>query len=82
MENWRIKLLQSFYWGGNLAGFISSPFFAIYGTTKMALKIFIKSVNVELQKGGSKNVILNVSPGTIKVLCFMGKQMVLMPCMI
>ena len=52
---------------------MSSPFFAVYGATKAALKIFIESVNVELLKAGSKNVIMNVSPGTIKGSAFYGK---------
>ena len=50
----------------SIAGWMSSPFFAVYGATKAALKIFIESVNVELKKGGSNNQILNVSPGSIK----------------
>lgn len=54
----------------SIAGFMSSPFFAVYGATKAALKIFIESVNVELEKGGSKNRILNVSPGSIKGTSF------------
>lgn len=54
----------------SIAGFMSSPFFAVYGATKAALKIFIESVNVELEKGGSKNKILNVSPGSIKGTSF------------
>lgn len=49
----------------SIAGFMSSPFFSVYGATKAALKIFIESVNVELEKGGSNNRILNVSPGFI-----------------
>jgi short-subunit dehydrogenase len=44
---------------------MSSPFFAVYGATKAALKIFIESVNIELEKSGTKNRILNVSPGSI-----------------
>lgn len=66
---------EDFYCGvmDSIAGWMSSPFFAVYGATKAALKIFIESVNVELQKGGSKNVILNVSPGTIKGTSFYGK---------
>lgn len=64
------KLLseEDFYCGvmGSIAGFMSSPFFAIYGASKAALKIFIESVNVELLKAGSSNRILNVSPGSIK----------------
>ena len=54
----------------SIAGFMSSPFFAIYGATKAALKIFIESVNVELGKNGSNNRILNVSPGSIKGTSF------------
>ena len=54
----------------SIAGFMSSPFFAVYGATKAALKIFIESVNVELEKNGSKNRILNVSPGSIKGTSF------------
>lgn len=67
---------EDFYCGvmDSIAGWMSSPFFAVYGATKAALKIFIESVNVELQKGGSSNVILNVSPGTIKGSAFYGKE--------
>lgn len=67
---------EDFYCGvmDSIAGWMSSPFFAVYGATKAALKIFIESVNVELKKGGSQNVILNVSPGTIKGSAFYGKE--------
>ena len=54
----------------SIAGFMSSPYLAVYGATKAALKIFIESVNVELSKGGSTNRILNVSPGSIKGTSF------------
>lgn len=54
----------------SIAGFMSSPFFSVYGATKAALRIFIESVNVELEKAGSKNCILNVSPGSIKGTSF------------
>ncbi len=54
----------------SIAGFMSSPFLSVYGGTKAALKIFIESVNVELEKGGSINRILNVSPGSIKGTSF------------
>ena len=54
----------------SIAGFMSSPFFAVYGATKAALKIFIESVNVELLKLGTSNRILNVSPGSIKGTSF------------
>ena len=68
------KLLsqQDFYCGVmvSIAGFMSSPFFSIYGATKAALKIFIESINVELEKAGSNNRVLNVSPGSIKGTSF------------
>jgi len=54
----------------SVAGFMSSPFFSIYGATKAALKIFIESVNVELEKAGMPNRILNVSPGSIRGTSF------------
>ncbi len=59
---------EDFYCGVmvSIAGWLSSPFFAVYGATKAALKIFIESVNVELLKAGTTNQILNISPGTIK----------------
>ena len=53
---------------------MSSPFFAVYGATKAALKIFIESVNVELGKHGTRNRILNVSPGSIKGTSFNNGQ--------
>ena len=63
---------EDFYCGimVSIAGFMSSPFFAVYGATKAALKIFVESVNVELVKAGTSNRILNVSPGSIKGTSF------------
>lgn len=68
----RINSTADFYCGvmGSIAGFMSSPLFAIYGASKAALKIFIESVNVELEKAGTTNRILNVSPGSIKGTAF------------
>ena len=54
----------------SIAGFMTSPFFAVYGATKAALKIFIESVNVELEQAGSSNRVLNVSPGSLKGTSF------------
>ena len=54
----------------SIAGYMSSPFFSLYGASKAALRIFIESVNVELKKSGSLNCILNVSPGSIKGTSF------------
>lgn len=64
----RIASADDFYCGVmvSIAGFMSSPFFSVYGASKAALKIFIESVNVELEKAGFSNRILNVSPGSIK----------------
>lgn len=64
----KLEAKEDFYCGvmDSIAGWMSSPFFAVYGSTKAALKIFIESVNVELLKSGTTNRILNVSPGTIK----------------
>ena len=68
----KLESSQDFYCGVmvSIAGFMSSPFFAVYGATKAALKIFIESVNVELEKAGSSNRVLNVSPGSIKGTSF------------
>lgn len=68
----RLLSQDDFYCGVmvSIAGFMSSPFFSLYGATKAALKIFIESVNVELVKAGSSNRILNVSPGSIKGTSF------------
>ena len=68
----RLLSKENFYCGVmvSIAGFMSSPFFSLYGATKAALKIFIESVNVELEKAGSNNRILNVSPGSIKGTSF------------
>ena len=72
----KLESKEDFYCGvmDSIAGWMSSPFFAVYGATKAALKIFIESVNVELLKSSSKNVILNVSPGSIKGSAFYGKD--------
>lgn len=68
----KLESQEDFYCGVmvSIAGFMSSPFFAVYGATKAALKIFIESVNVELEKAGTTNRILNVSPGSIKGTSF------------
>jgi len=68
----RLLSKNAFYCGVmvSIAGFMSSPFFSLYGATKAALKIFIESVNVELEKSGTTNKILNVSPGSIKGTSF------------
>lgn len=68
----KLRSEENFYCGVmvSIAGFMSSPFFSIYGATKAALKIFIESVNVELLKAGYTNQVLNVSPGSLKGTSF------------
>lgn len=68
----KLQGVEDFYCGVmvSIAGFMSSPFFSVYGASKAALKIFIESVNVELEKTGTSNRILNVSPGSIKGTSF------------
>lgn len=68
----KLEAKEDFYCGimVSIAGFMSSPFFAVYGATKAALKIFVESVNVELKKSGSTNRILNISPGSLKGTSF------------
>lgn len=68
----RLLSKSHFYCGVmvSISGYLSSPFFSLYGATKGALRFFIESVNVELEKSGSTNRILNVSPGFIKGTSF------------
>lgn len=72
----RLLSTDNFYCSvmGSIAGFMSSPFFAVYGASKAALKIFIESLNVELLKSGTDNRILNVSPGSLKGTAFNGQD--------
>lgn len=59
---------------GSIAGWISSPMFALYSATKAALCRYVESVNIELERGGSPNRILNVSPGSLKGTRFNGGE--------
>ena len=71
----KINSQETFYTAvlSSIAGMISSPLFAVYGATKAALWRFIESVNIELEKGGVENRILNVSPGAIAGTKFSSK---------
>lgn len=70
----RIKSERPFYCGmmGSIAGLLSSPMFSVYAASKAAVCRFIESVNIELEVSGTKNRILNVSPGSIKGTRFNG----------
>ena len=56
----------------SIAGRLSSPLFSVYSATKAALSKFIEAVNVELDVQGSRNRILEVSPGSMKGTGFTG----------
>jgi len=57
---------------GSIAGFMSSPLFAVYASTKASLRIFIESINIELENANTSNRILHVAPGAIKGTAFAG----------
>ena len=67
---------NEFYCGvmGSIAGLVCSPLFALYGATKAAVCNGVESLNVELEMAGSRNRILNVSPGSIKGTRFNGGE--------
>lgn len=78
----RLTADDDFFCGvmGSISGFMTSPFLSVYGATKAALKIFIESINVELEKTGSPNRILHVAPGSIKGTKFNGGTVNLTDC--
>lgn len=59
---------------GSIAGLVSSPLFALYGATKAAVCSFIESINIELEKQGTSNRVLNISPGSIRGTKFNGGE--------
>lgn len=72
----RLKSKEPFYCTilSSVSGIVSSPLFSLYGATKAALFRFIESVNVELEKEGSRNRILCVCPGTLQGTSFYGAK--------
>ena len=72
----KIKSQKAFYCGimGSIAGLVSSPMFSVYAASKAAICRFTESVNIELEAKGTKNRILNVSPGSIKGTKFNGGE--------
>lgn len=59
---------------GSIAGLIASPMFSVYSATKAAICKFTEAVNTELEKSGTPNRILNVSPGSIAGTSFNGAR--------
>lgn len=72
----KIQSSENFYCAvlGSIAGLVSSPLFALYGATKSAVCSFIESINIELEKCGTSNRIVNVSPGSISGTRFNGGE--------
>lgn len=70
----RLLSENDFYCGVlvSIAGRLSSPLFSVYSATKAALSKFIEAINVELDVQGSRNRILEVSPGSMKGTGFTG----------
>ena len=70
----RMKAEKPFYCAvmGSIAGWVSSPLFALYSATKAAVCKAIEAINIELEMDGSTNRVLNVSPGSIKGTRFNG----------
>lgn len=70
----RIKGKDNFYCGvmGSIAGLISSPLFSVYAASKAAVCRFVESINIELEKAGTNNRVLNVSPISIQGTRFNG----------
>ena len=58
----------------SIAGVVSSPLFSLYSATKAALYKFIESVNIELEKEGTQNRILNICPGFLNGTSFYGEK--------
>lgn len=67
---------EAFYCGvmGSIAGLVSSPLFSVYAASKAALIRFVESINIELEKNGTENRILCVSPASFKGSRFNGGE--------
>jgi glycerol-3-phosphate cytidylyltransferase len=72
----KLKSTSAFYCAivSSIAGVVSSPLFSVYGATKAAVFRFIESINIELEKEGTKNRILNVCPGVLQGTSFYGNR--------
>jgi glycerol-3-phosphate cytidylyltransferase len=56
----------------SIAALVGSPLFAVYSATKAALSKYLEAVNVELEKAGTDNRILDYCPGFIQGSNFYG----------
>ena len=72
----RIKSDRPFYTGvmGSIAGWLSSPYAAVYSAAKAGIVRLIESVNIELEADGYDNRILDVSPSSFKGSRFYGGE--------
>lgn len=72
----KLKSQELFYCGVmvSIAGRIASPLFSVYSATKAALFRGIEAINTELRMAGSRNRILEISPGSIKGTSFSGQK--------
>lgn len=59
---------------GSMAGNISSPLFSVYGASKASINKICESLNIELEKSGSKNRITNIMPLSFPGSSFSGKE--------
>ena len=58
----------------SIAGKLVSPLFALYGATKSCISNYIQSVNIELEKIGALNNIVEIAPGYIEGTSFYQKE--------
>ena len=72
----RIKGKEPFYCCimGSIAGHVSSPMLSVYSASKAAVCRAVESINIELEAFGTKNRILDVSPGSIEGTKFNGGE--------
>ena len=58
----------------SIASQLVSPLFSVYSATKSCISRYIQSVNIELEKSGSYNIITEIAPGYISGTGFYEKE--------
>ena len=58
----------------SIAGKIPSPLFALYAASKALVSSYISSINIELAKRETKNLILEIAPGYIEGTALYGNK--------